>query len=255
MVSSPSDLGQEHARLGAALFPATAEVEGMKWSIASNFVGDESGDSPPPFPFYFITTVYFSDFTPAWPIATSWPYAIRGLRGSMSLSQSAFAEICQLGKATVERWESGRAVPFRGDALQLLTLVRPHLVGDIQAGQALNLAAAAVLPKLTRPTAEYAGSMMRECLKVGKHDHRDLIHALLTALTTARILVPTDRSADSLEDTYLPLVGRLHHDDLPVWAAELVDVAASVSEADRALLMRLARRLREPGGSDSARLG
>jgi hypothetical protein len=177
-------------------------------------------------------------------MTTHWPYAMRGLRGSMGHSQSGFADGCELGQATVERWESGKAIPFRGDALKLLSQVRDHLEGPIQASQALNLAAGAVLPHITGRPPSTAAPISPKMLVSGKHDHRDLARPLLSALFDSRILVPIEPGGDELEDTYFPLVGRLHHTgELPPWAYDLVDALGSASDSDRSLVLDLVKRL------------
>jgi len=244
-VSDVSELTQEHAALRAAMFPATADIESMRWASAIHLSGRGPGGSPAgQFESFFITVVLFTEFDPVWPIKTNWPYAIRGLRGSMRKSQIEFAEMCGLGKATVERWEVGKTLPFRGNALQLLTLVRPHLHDPIQAGQTLNLAAAAVLPNITRPTAEYTGASIASLLASGKDDHRDLARPLITALVDSRILVPIDPSEDQLAATYFPLAGRLHqHSDVPSWAHQLIVDLATACASDRSFVLDLARRL------------
>jgi hypothetical protein len=231
---------------GAAMFPATKQIEDMRWSSAVHVASSRGPDlaHAEQFQSFFVTVVLFTDFDPEWPISTHWPYAIRGLRGSMGKSQADFASICGLGKATVERWEAARTLPFRGDALHLLTLIRPSLENPIQAGQALNLAAAAVLPGITRPTAEYTGAYIAGMLASGKHDHTDLARPLLQALVASRILVPIEPGGDELADAYFPLAGRLHNNsDVPSWAHQLVEDLGAASEPDRKLVLNLARRL------------
>jgi transcriptional regulator with XRE-family HTH domain len=193
---------------------------------------------------YFTLTVIHSDFDPDWPITTDWPAVTRGIRGSLSLTQADFADLLGLGRATVERWESGRTVPFRGDGLQLLTMLRPHLQTPLQAGQALNVAASVVLPRITKPTAEYTGQYIANLLKSGKQDHSDLGAALLNAMETSRILVAIDPTGDELENTYFPLAARLRpQSDLPPWAVELVAILEQGTVADRRLVLDLVKRL------------
>lgn len=219
----------------------------MPWASAITCVADrkdypasESGN----YDGYFYTTVLHSDFDPEWPITTDWPSVVRGLRGSFGLSQAAFATMCGIGRATVERWEAGRMVPFGGDTLTLLTQVGPRLESAIQAGQALNLAAAVVLPHLTRPTAEYQGRDLVAFLNDGKHDHRYLGRGLLNALVASRILVPLHFEDDELDDSYFPLAARLRDPvGLPEWAPGLIDDLLAARESDRALVLELAARL------------
>lgn len=245
--SEESELIAEHARARAAMFPGSHQVQGMPWSTAVHATAervDRLSLPPDGLESYFYTTVYHSDFDPEWPISTDWPAVIRGLRGALGATQARFAEMCDIGRATVERWETGRMVPFGGNALKLLTLVSRHLITPVQAGQALNLAAAVVLPHLTRPTAEYAGLDLIAFLKSGKHDHTYLGPGLLSALVQARILLRVDIESDELEDTYFPLAARLRDDSaLPEWAPRLIDDLLGVSDTDRKLVLDLATRL------------
>ncbi|UUW88652.1 helix-turn-helix domain-containing protein [Pimelobacter simplex] len=160
------------------------------------------------------------------------------------MSQARFAEAFGLGRATVERWEAGKAVPFKGDALQLLTLIRSHLNTPIQAGQALNLAAAVVMPRLTKPTAEYVGRELLAVLALGKHDHAYLGPGLLDALVTARVLVPLQYADEPMDDTYRPLAARLRDQrSLPDWAGHLIDDLLTMAPGDRQLVTDLVDRL------------
>jgi transcriptional regulator with XRE-family HTH domain len=247
VVSEESTLMAQHTRARGATFPGSGQVQSMHWSVAVHADGAaqrEYESHPQTYDAYFYTTVYHSDFDPEWPVSTDWSAVVRGLRGSFDASQAAFAEMCQLGRATIERWERGQMVPFRGDPLKLLTIVRPHLVTPVQAGQALNLAAAVVLPHLRKPTAEYAGRDLVAFLAAGKHDHRYLGPGLLKALVTARILIPLQVEDDELDDTYFPLAARLRDDStLPSWAPGLIDDVMSVDESDREMLLGLARRI------------
>ncbi|TQJ51839.1 hypothetical protein FBY26_3577 [Phycicoccus sp. SLBN-51] len=226
----------------------------MPWSVASQLSArfdhervthpEAFACDPQTFVGFFYTTVYHSDFDPDWPISTDWAAVMRGLRGSFGASQAEFAQSCEIGRATVERWEAAKTIPFRGDALQILSLIRPMLRTDLQAGQALNLAAAAVLPNLTRPTAEYSGADLAGFLRSGKHDHTYLAVGLLNALVSARILVPIHFADDALDDTYFPLAARLQKDSsLPGWASELIDNMRALRADDRRLVLSLAKRL------------
>jgi transcriptional regulator with XRE-family HTH domain len=193
---------------------------------------------------FFYTTVRHTEFAPEWPITPDWAAVVRGLRGSLHLSQAQFATVCGLGRATVERWESRRTVPFRGDALQLLTLVKPHLDNPVQAGQALNAAAAVVLPKLTRPTARYTGRQLVALLKRANHDHTDLGRGLIGALLEAQILVAIEADGDELENTYLLLAGQVRADMAqPPWLVEMINDVQQLPNADRQLVASIARRL------------
>lgn len=247
MTSPISALTGEHLRVRAAVFPGSAQVQALSWSQAALLHNRRDGRCGLPsdkFDSYFTLTVIHSDFDPDWPITTDWPAVTRGIRGSLSLTQADFAELLGLGRATVERWESGRTLPFRGDGLQLLTMLRPHLHTPLQAGQALNLAASVVLPRITKPTAEYTGQYIANLLKAGKHDHSDLGAALVNAMGTSRILVAIDPTGDELENNYFPLAARLRpQGDLPPWAAELVRALELATDGDRKLVLDLAKRL------------
>lgn len=248
------DLIAEFTRVGAAAFPGSRQAQERPWSVASHrsFRDDHERNlrpatfaaDPGTIDSYFFTTVYHSDFDPEWPIATDWPAVLRGLRGSFHMSQARFAEAFGLGRATVERWEAGKAVPFKGDALQLLTLIRSHLNTPIQAGQALNLAAAVVMPRLTKPTAEYVGRELLAVLALGKHDHAYLGPGLLDALVTARVLVPLQYADEPMDDTYRPLAARLRDQrSLPDWAGHLIDDLLTMAPGDRQLVTDLVDRL------------
>lgn len=240
------DLQEEFAASGASPFPGSIQVQGRRWTVMSHLANDAAKGArwDDPFGSFYFTTIHHTDFDPDWPILTDWRAVVRGLRGTLHLSQQGFADLCGLGRATVERWETNRAVPFGGNALQLLTIVRPSLTTPVQAGQALNLAAAAVLPHLTRPTARYLGQEIASWLRRDKHDHRDLTHALLEALVTARILVPVGLDDDELEKRlYLPLPGQLRRPvDQPSWADGLVSDLQEATDDDRQLVIDLAHR-------------
>ncbi|KAA1397783.1 helix-turn-helix domain-containing protein [Aeromicrobium ginsengisoli] len=246
MVSTDFDeLAAEFSRAACATFPGSPQAQQAPWSVLSHVANHEASLSPDPDEgSFFFAAIYHTDFDPEWPIPTDWPAVVRGLRGSMGVSQAEFAEVCRLGRATVERWESGRSVPFRGDALTLLTLVRPNLKSPIQRGQALNLAAAAVLPQLARPTAEYLGTHVAGLLRSREHDHSDLGPGLLSALVESRILVTLDPSGNELEDSYIPLAyHRQASSDVPEWAPGLIRDVESLSSNDRRTVISLVKRL------------
>jgi hypothetical protein len=115
----------------------------------------------------------------------------------------------------------------------------------VQAGQLLNLAAAGVLPRLTRPTAEYSGIEIASWLRSGNDDHTDLADPLLQALVAARIIIPIAASGNgALGDTYFPLAGRFRDPaPLPGWAGALITDVESLTQQDRGLVQTLARRL------------
>lgn len=237
----------EHARSHCALFPGSKQVQTLPWSQASLVLNRRDGSSGLPsdkYDGYFYLSVNHSDLDPEWPISTDWPAVVRGLRGSLNKTQAEFAELLQLGRATVERWEAGTAKPFRGNGLELLTLLRPHLENELQAGQVLNVAASVVLPHITQPTAEYSGQYLARLLNDGKHHHDDLAPAMLAALSTSRILVAIESTGDELEDTYFPLAARLHPaGELPRWAADLVDRIMRLDRQDQGLITNLVQRL------------
>lgn len=252
-VAETSKLINEHLRIEAATFPGSRQAQLRPWDRASQIHNPRDGSRgrhSDSYPGWFVLTVNHADFDPEWPITTDWPTVVRGIRRALGRSQADFAQLLDVGRATVERWETGRTIPFRGQALQLLTLVRPQLTTELQAGQALNLAAAVVLPHVTRPTAEYTGAFIAGLLKEGRHDHTDLAPALLNALTDARILVAIDPGGDELKDTYFPLAARLvNPSGLPGWALKLVDLLEGAADDDRALVIALAHRLRAHKGT------
>jgi hypothetical protein len=242
----------QHTDARAAIFPGSRQVQLLPWSTSAHS-GRRNGDERTPYDSYFYVTVDHTDFDPEWPISVDWPTVIRGLRGSFGVGNRRFAELCDVEPATVALWETGRAVPFNGDALRLLTLLRPHVRSPVQAGQALNVAAAVVLPHLTMPTAEYAGRALVAPLRAGGHDHRDLGVNLLDALVTARILVPLGVEHGELGDTYVPFLARGREDVvLPAWAPSLIDDLFSASEADRRLVLDLAHRICRRASGDNA---
>jgi transcriptional regulator with XRE-family HTH domain len=237
----------DYAVAHAAAFPGSSQAQGRPCDVVSERANNRNGHDGSPtdaYKTYFYATVFHTDFAPDWPIATDWPAVVRGLRGSFGLTQIQFADQLGVGRATLERWETGKTVPLRGDSLELLTWVRPHLRTPLQAGQALNLAAAAVLPHLTRPTSEYRGSDVVGPLRRGKHDHTDLGPALLSALETARILIAIEPGTDELDTLYFPLAGRLGAStSVPPWARGIVDDLSRLSTGDRELVAELAHRL------------
>jgi len=242
-VHEESDLLAEHTGTRCAVFPGSRQVQLLPWSTSATS-RPRTGHGQALFDSYFYVTVDHSDFDPEWPIATDWSTVMRGLRGAFGLRRSEFAALCDVDRTTVDLWETGRAVPFEGDALRLLTLVRPHLRTPVQAGQVLNVAAAVVLPHLTMPTAEYAGRALVAPLRGDGHDHTDLGGNLLDALSTARIVVPQNLAESEVDDTYLPFLARGRDDTvLPAWAPGLIDDLFSASAEDRQLVIDLAARI------------
>jgi DNA-binding XRE family transcriptional regulator len=238
---------REYARLSPATFPGSTQVAAMRpTSIGHATNEDRRQGVKTSLPDSFVyATVPHTEFDPDWPIKPDWPYIVRGLRRALEASQVAFADLCSVSRPTVERWEAGSKVPHRGDALQLLKSVKRHLRTPIQAGQALNLAAAVVLPRLTRPTARYTGRQLVGMLKNQTGDHTDLGRSLLTALLSANILLAIDPSGDDLEDTFVLLAGQASVEvDQPPWLAELAQILRNASDSDRQLVLAIARRTR-----------
>lgn len=240
------DLIAEYTRVGGVAFPGSKQAQEGRPSLSIHQVneGPVPTDWTAPFGSFFYRVRYHTDFDPEWPISIDWPAVIKGVRNSLHVSQAAFAQMCQIGRATVERWEKGTMLPFKGNAHQLLDLVRGHIVTPVQAGQVLNIAAAAVLPRLTRPTAEYKGREIANWLRSDRSDHSDLAYGLLGALTHARILIAIEGEDETLEDTYFPLAGRLHQPtEQPEWVARLLRDLGGLSPGDRRLVLAMTRRL------------
>ncbi|GAA0597856.1 hypothetical protein GCM10009534_35280 [Kribbella sandramycini] len=163
----------------------------------------------------------------------------------LGLSQVKFADALKVTRVNVERWETGRAKPFRGHVHALISLVRPLVSDAASAGQLLNLAAAAVCPKLTRPAATYSGDEIRRHLIDGRYDHGDLAPALLHALVSSRVLVPLNESDPEVEADYIPFVGIRSLDQVSdPWDLELQKIARSLSPEDRVMWFALGARLR-----------
>lgn len=234
----------EHVRAGCSAFPGSKQAQSMPWSHATELFNGRDGRPADRFESYFYLSVNHSDFDPDWPISTDWPAVVRGVRGALGRTQAEFAGLLGLGRATVERWEAGTTKPFRGNGLELLTLLRPHLRTPVQAGQALNVAAAVVLPHITQPTAEYSGQSIANLLNQGAHNHADMGPALLNALSTSHILVAIDPTGNELEDRFFPLAARFRPTgDLPRWASDLIDNIIRLDDRDRRLVTDLVGRL------------
>lgn len=239
-------LTAQHERLGLARFPGSRQAQELDFTSSMQSMnldeGHQSRDDP--FVMFFFTSIAHTTFDPEWPIEPNWPAMVRGVRSSLGLSQAAFAERCGFGRASVERWETGQSAPLHGNALQLLSAIRPHLSGPLQAGQALNFAAAAVLPQLAQPTARYTGAQIKQMLRAGADDHTDLALNLLAALVDSHILVVVETGRDELDSLYIPLAGRLASEaHTPGWLPELREHAEVMTAKDRGLLLSLARRL------------
>ena len=186
-----------------------------------------------------------TSFAAEWPIRVDVPASIRGFRHALGLSQVRFAALVGEKRVNIERWEGGKSRPFRGHALSLLSLFRPHVDGRVAAGQLLNLAAAAVCPTMTRPGAIYTGHEIAAPLADKRHDHRDLLPALLSAFRTTEVLVPLEPDEEEeLGSRYLPLVGaNLRIAGIEPWDADVRAVARRLAGEDRRLWLAIGQRL------------
>ncbi len=242
------ELSERFIECGAARFPGSSQVQTQTGWTSTAFLTasfpEGKGENPSDGLVYF-KTAHHTEFAPEWPVATDWPLVIRSLRSSLGMTQASFAAAAEIGTATVERWETGRSVPFGGDALQLLSLAAPLVDEPVQRGQLLNVAAAAVLPRITRPTATYKGTEIVNWLRSGKHDHRSLGDALLHTLREARILVPVEETGNELvDDEYFPLAGNLRGAaEEPAWLPEFIRLGSRLETSDRQVIVHLMRRL------------
>ncbi|WP_132154865.1 helix-turn-helix domain-containing protein [Kribbella antiqua] len=240
-------------RVRGAIFPAYASRPADALLIRSTFLNPLRTVMPKGHPLAsFELLMYQHDsFAAEWPLPVDVPTALRGFRSSLGMSQVKFAQALGLSRVNIERWEGGHAKPFRGHVHTLLSLVRPLAVGPLPAGQLLNLVAAAVCPKLTRPAATYSGSQIRDLLIDRRDDHGDLAPALLSALVSSRVLIVLDEADPEVEAEYIPAVGvrTLDRSSEP-WDAEVRSIAGRLSPEDRKMWMMLGERLSRAQGSE-----
>jgi transcriptional regulator with XRE-family HTH domain len=233
-------------RLGGAIFPAYRLQPDDPRLSRVNFLNPLRDVMPKDHPLAAFELVMYQhdSFAAEWPLPVDVPTALKGFRASLGMSQVKFADALGLSRVNVERWEGGRARPFRGHVHPLLSLLRPLAVGPAAAGQLLNLAAAAVCPRLTRPAATYSGSQIRDLLIDKRDDHGDLAPALLSALVSSRVLIVLDESDPEVEAEYIPAVGvrTLDRASEP-WEAEVRTIAQRLSPGDRKLWIALGDRL------------
>ena len=240
---------------GTALFPAYRTPPQVAGCITVKFQNpaDPYSRIDGPLDRFEITTPLHSSFDAEWPIPVDIPLALRGFRHALGLSQAKFADRIAQSRVNIERWETGKARPFRGHTLSLLSLLRPLAQGPLAAGQLLNFAAAVVCPWLTRPAATYRGYEIARLLTDGHLDHADLAPALLDALVSSEVLVPLDDPNEDLNIRYVPLVGvRLLDREIEPWEHELLAVARQLDPSDRNLWLALGRRLKRVSISPSA---
>jgi DNA-binding XRE family transcriptional regulator len=248
-VTNTDALQAVFATANGVTFPGSAEASQPNLAGSyTTWVNREQG-SPPldldaPLALIFARFVDHTDFEPTWPIRVDFQLVLRGLRRSLSMSQVAFAEACEVATATVERWEAGTTIPFKGDAIELLGRVRPHVTTPVQAGQLLNVAAAAVCWRLSQPTARYAGSEIATWLDGDSGSHSDLAEPLLEALIHSNILIPVDSAGHlRVDDDYFPLAGSLQAKPAPAWHRELIQAARDLTDSDRQMVLTLIHRL------------
>jgi transcriptional regulator with XRE-family HTH domain len=193
---------------------------------------------------YELGMVLHGSLVSEWPITVHVPSALAGFRHSLGISQVKFADAIATTRLNVERWESGKSRPFRGNIYPLLSSVRSLVDSPSAAGQLFNLAAAAVLPRLTRPAGTYRRQQVREFLTNREGDHGDLTDKLLDLLVDAEILMPVDHDDSSEGAEFIPRVGvQLLDREREPWAAEVIAAAERLSAADRKLWLSLADRL------------
>lgn len=238
-------------RTGGAHFPGYREVPSGAHRTHSWFENPLHFHEPNPasaLAQFEISTIDHTSFAAEWPITPDSSAIVAGFRRSVGLTQAAFAQAISVSRVSVERWESGKIRPFRGDSLELLTALRPLATSPLSAGQLLNAAAAVVLPVLKRPTATYSGAFISDLLSSGRRRHSDLAPALLTALIDSKILAPVaDQNEGDLDAEYIALagvvaVGRTEHSD----SEDVLRVARSLSAHDRRLWIELGERLAHP---------
>lgn len=248
-VMVPTDIFQTFELTRAAYFPAYrvppegASILGM--GFLNPIYRDRDLPRDHPLFQFDIVTYQHDSFDSEWPIQVDVPTALKGFRHSLGLSQVKFAEATGQTRLNIERWEGGKARPFRGHVHALLSLLRPLVKGPLAAGQLLNLAAEAVCPKLTRPAATYSGHEIEAHLVDGHDDHRDLAPALIYALVNSRILISLDDdSVGELDAAYIAAVGvRTMDRDVEPWEAEMNALARRMDTSDRKLWLALGQRL------------
>jgi transcriptional regulator with XRE-family HTH domain len=179
-----------------------------------------------------------------WPITVHVPSALAGFRHALRLSQVKFAAAIGTARLNIERWESGKSRPYRGNMHPLLTDVRRLVDSPTAAGQFFNLAAAAVLPRLTRPAGTYHRSQIREFLVHREDDHSDLADNLLDLFVDSEILTAIDPDDSSEEAAFIPRIGvQVLDREREPWVVEVIAAAERLSDIDRKLWLSLADRL------------
>jgi transcriptional regulator with XRE-family HTH domain len=193
---------------------------------------------------YDVGVVLHSTFASEWPVTVHIPSALAGFRHSLDLSQVKFAAALGIKRLNIERWESGKARPFRGNIHPLLTSVRSLVDSPTVAGQFLNLVAAAILPNLTRPAGTYRRGEITAMLVDAEGNHGDLAETVLDLLITSELLVPFDPGDSSESAIFLPRIGVQTLDrHLEPWGPDVLAAAAKLSVDDRKLWLDLADRL------------
>lgn len=239
-------------RAGGVYFPAYRDVpadgsRGFLWSMNPAHRDREPLDTP--LAQFELGYIDHSSFAAEWPIRPDVGTAIRGFRTVLGLSQVLFAERIGVSRVSVERWESGKIRPFRGDTLELLSLLRPLTDGPLAAGQLLNVAAAVVCPNLTRPAGTYTGEQLFAMLRHRRHRHDDLGPALISMLISSEILTSVDGDNESdPENRYIPLVGiETLNRSGPDPMDDVMAVARQLSPPDRRLWLAVGERLAAKG--------
>ena len=153
-----------------------------------------------------------------------------------------FAAALGTKRLNIERWESGKARPFRGNIYPLLTSVRSLVDSPSAAGQFLNLVSSAILPKLTRPAGSYRRDEITAMLVDAEGNHGDLADAVLDLLVTSELLMSLDPEDSSEGAIFVPRVGvQMLDRHLEPWGPEVLTAAAKLSVDDRKLWLNLAK--------------
>ena len=151
------------------------------------------------------------------------------------------------GRLNVERWETGKSRPYRANLHPLLRVARPLVDPPTAAGQFFNLAAAVVLPRLTRPAGTYRRSQIRELLVNPESDNSDLTDNLLDFFVSGEILTALDPEDSSEEAAFIPRIGvQVLDREREPWLVDLIAAGEKLSDADRKLWLAFADRLAEP---------
>lgn len=202
--------------------------------------------------------------TVPWTPFRALPEAIREIRKTFDVSRRDIATWVKVTPRTVERWEAGKASPYRRNILNIVTELR-RILNEREADSRFDYDSAAwamfsllahwVAGHLTSPIAmwdaEYIDSFLRE---PPHHDHRDLRPAVVSELqatysfTTAHVgeakYLVAARPSNNIDPispdvVALPLIP----DDVEPELRTLLATLSSLSEKDLLLIVELSKRL------------